>query len=526
MIPFSYMAGFFQKKRFSKEDQMSHFWQKATGISGLSILMLFVALQEAGATRSLWEKECAELVRFTVLEAEATLNNGAGSFVACIVQWKRLSQLLLSIDDPELRARIELLRLLYVKRSLELIPRRPVPELEAWLNSQSCHIYFCGEECYSWMVKPEVFWDLHDKFPDLVVTDDLGWAAATNPRGHGCEGSASCELSKWNASMGEYLKRHPQGKYVFLAIEKLMDICEEIQAGKLSVDELATPANLQEAIESVSAVGGSRQLGYFRHVRDMLESTGNLLHKAKELVRAKDVSFPTSLSILKDPLDNWLDDWYRPRKYFDKDDLQYYWREIGKIIPAFEEEQLVARAKFLRLLCLKRMLALLNEHNGIPNDKKWWDEVREYCELGAVKSELFWELGMTYTHLPIADDIAWVAANNIEPSEDAFGPDLYHQLIKLDMTMMRYLRTFPDGKYARIALSRIVSFFQSCRGEDRLMSPPRGFSEGIYVHGPGKEVLGRISETLRLVSGLNEGDQIAEQAMADFLRTFKQSSLE
>lgn len=487
-------------------------------------LMLSAMLLTAGVQPSLWQKAHEELIRYTILEAEAMLNSGDCDFADCIIQWRRLTQIAPGLNHTELKARTELLRLLFVKRSLELIPRRPMLELEAWLNVQAEHIYFCDVECHSWMVKPEKFWDLHDEFHDTTVADDIAWAAATNPWGGGCEGSASCELDKWNSSMGKYIKLHPEGKYVFLALEKLVDICHGIQNGKLepSIHDVSTAEILQKIIELVGSISGARKAGYCKQTQEILESTWDQIRKIRGRAEVRKSSSEKRPYILEDSLDGWLEDWFRARRYRDLNDYFFYWKELKKIIPGLGDELLAARAKLIRLLCIKQTLALLDRTNVRSKETdEWREEVKELTELGAVKSELFWELQEEHAHLPIADDIAWVAANNPDPTGD-YGPDISTQLVKLDSTVIRYLGLFPEGKYVRVALSRIITFCRTWRGEDLVVSTPRDFIVEPYILDHNKGELERIHETLKRVLTVNENDRIARQAMAEFERTFKQ----
>jgi len=127
----------------------------------------------------------------------------------------------------------------------------------------------------------------------------------------------------------------------------------------------------------------------------------------------------------------------------------------------------------MRLLCLRRTVALLagNTEDSRLSDA-WREEVREFTTTGTVGSKFFWDLCEEYSHLPIADDIAWAAASHPNSIEGIFGPDVLDQLVKLDITLVLYLDKFPDGKYVRLALSSLISFFRRCRGEDPLVSAP------------------------------------------------------
>ena len=486
-------------------------------------LIVFSTFLRADGWRTSGDGRPDELVRNTILEAEAMLNVGDSDFRDCVGRWRRLTQILPLLDDSELKARAKFLRLLWLKRSLESLPRRPVPELEAWLNTQADHIEYCGTECDSWIVNSAEFWALRKEFADLPVADDIAWAAATNRWDPGCEASAACELSAWDASMGEYVRLYPEGKYVSLALDRLADIGRGIQGGKLSTGGESLLPLLRKAIDVVNSTAGGHRHGYFERALESLESAQNAVHKyGGRAPSGQAAPARRPPRVLEDSLDGWMEDWFRPRRFLDLDDYLFVWRGLKAAIPGLEDDNLAAKAKFMRLLCLRRTLALLAGNTGDSRiSSAWREEVREFIAAGTVGNKFFWDLCEEYSHLSVADDIAWAAASNPYSNEGVLGPDVLDQLVKLDMTLVRYLDKFPDGKYARLALSSLISFFRRCRGEDPLVSPPHHFEETSYVLENRKRELGRIHETLKRVSGLNEADKTAGQALADFERTFK-----
>ncbi|HMO81243.1 MAG TPA: hypothetical protein PKD24_10670 [Pyrinomonadaceae bacterium] len=70
-----------------------------------------------------------------------------------------------------------------------------------------------------------------------------------------------------------------------------------------------------------------------------------------------------------------------------------------------------------------------------------------------VRSDRFWVLAEKYKDLPIADDIAWVAANNPLPGECEGFVNCYLHWMRI--THGRYLEAFPEGKYREDALKEI-----------------------------------------------------------------------
>jgi hypothetical protein len=71
-----------------------------------------------------------------------------------------------------------------------------------------------------------------------------------------------------------------------------------------------------------------------------------------------------------------------------------------------------------------------------------------------VRSELFWDLQKRYNSLAIADDIAWVAAENPLPGECEGYINCNLYLLK--ETYVRYLKLYPKGKYSKKALKELT----------------------------------------------------------------------
>ena len=75
-----------------------------------------------------------------------------------------------------------------------------------------------------------------------------------------------------------------------------------------------------------------------------------------------------------------------------------------------------------------------------------------------VRSEVYWELRNKYTALPIAEEIAWEAAQNPIPGE--CEGDVNCQLYVLRATDGEYLNLYPNGKYSKKALSNITDLLE------------------------------------------------------------------
>ena len=117
---------------------------------------------------------------------------------------------------------------------------------------------------------------------------------------------------------------------------------------------------------------------------------------------------------------------------------------------------------------LKKLLALQAALRKIPVDKKDRNPYAEflkaneknvvYSEPSAellVVSSRFWELHEKYNTLPIAEEIAWKAAQNPLPGECEGYINCYLYLIR--STDGEYLNYYPNGKYSRQALKNVTN---------------------------------------------------------------------
>jgi hypothetical protein len=101
----------------------------------------------------------------------------------------------------------------------------PVPEGEwhqvrSWLAARKDLILF-DEPGDEWIVRYDAILAEHDRYRQTAAADDLAWLAATNGLGGECEGDLECYLRSEDLSLGEYLRRHPQGKRVDQALARL-----------------------------------------------------------------------------------------------------------------------------------------------------------------------------------------------------------------------------------------------------------------------------------------------------------------
>jgi hypothetical protein len=75
-----------------------------------------------------------------------------------------------------------------------------------------------------------------------------------------------------------------------------------------------------------------------------------------------------------------------------------------------------------------------------------------------VRSDAFWELHNKFTALPVAEEIAWEAAQNPIPGECEGYVNCYLYLLRA--TDAEYLNFYPNGKYSKKALSNITNMLE------------------------------------------------------------------
>ena len=125
-----------------------------------------------------------------------------------------------------------------------------------------------------------------------------------------------------------------------------------------------------------------------------------------------------------------------------------------------EDRSKEAAAELKRLTDLQAALAEI-PFNGEKTEphatliKKHEDEIvyNEPAGQWIVKSEKFWDLAEKYKDLPIADDIAWTAAENPVPGEcEGYVPCA---LYWMRITSGEYLKRIPNGKHRDAAMENV-----------------------------------------------------------------------
>ncbi len=161
------------------------------------------------------------------------------------------------------------------------------------------------------------------------------------------------------------------------------------------------------------------------------------------------------------------------------------WADLTRFLTAATSE--ITERRIRAELELARLLALQKAFEKIPVEKleqpefqrfvKPYQANAEYSEpsgLWLVKSDLLWSLQKKYVDLPVAENIAWAAANLPIPGE-CEDDDSCHMAL-LNMTLGRYLQLYPKGKHAVTALDKSIESLQGINAMMKHIQTPKGKS--------------------------------------------------
>ncbi|MGI8555134.1 MAG: SH3 domain-containing protein [Pyrinomonadaceae bacterium] len=126
-------------------------------------------------------------------------------------------------------ADLQLKRLLALRAALKAIPAgaKDSTPYKEFLRAHDKEIVY-SEPAGEYLVTSNLFWDLHKKYKDTPLADQIAWAAAQNPLPGECEGYVNCHLFYGRMTNGEYLNLHPTGKNNLEALTNLTNMLEPI----------------------------------------------------------------------------------------------------------------------------------------------------------------------------------------------------------------------------------------------------------------------------------------------------------
>ena len=126
------------------------------------------------------------------------------------------------IDDVDIKGRLALNDLIALEKAAEKIEwGQETKEPYVTFLKQRKDLIFYAEIAGQYIINPDAYWDLSEKYADNPVGDDMTWYAANAMSGGECEGMTYCMLMRALGNEGEYLRRYPEGKYSKMAIKVL-----------------------------------------------------------------------------------------------------------------------------------------------------------------------------------------------------------------------------------------------------------------------------------------------------------------
>jgi hypothetical protein len=96
-----------------------------------------------------------------------------------------------------------------------------------WLADHDQLVIY-SEPAGQWLVMPDVPWEVHDAHRKASVADEIAWFVVTNGYPGECEAYVPCHANILNRLDGEYLRRHPRGRHVGEALDRLRSTFEEL----------------------------------------------------------------------------------------------------------------------------------------------------------------------------------------------------------------------------------------------------------------------------------------------------------
>ncbi|HVL66054.1 MAG TPA: hypothetical protein VM364_02200 [Vicinamibacterales bacterium] len=189
---------------------------------------------------------CAFLL---VLNAAAA--GSQATFNARVAVFEARAKAMKTATDPEARAAATLEWLRALRNVLE-VERIGAAE-RRWLKGQEKLVAY-NEPGGVWMIRDTAIWEAHDRVRGTKAADEIAWLAVEVGLGGECEGYVPCYAHRLNRVEGEYLRRHPQGRYVAEALQKIDDLLaiihDDLLKGPHRTDFMRVPDDCAELLEA------------------------------------------------------------------------------------------------------------------------------------------------------------------------------------------------------------------------------------------------------------------------------------
>ncbi|HZI17851.1 MAG TPA: SH3 domain-containing protein [Pyrinomonadaceae bacterium] len=151
-------------------------------------------------------------------------------------------------------------------------------------------------------------------------------------------------------------------------------------------------------------------------------------------------------------------------------------RFLDRALKEVKTRETVAELELARLLTLSRSFASFDIEGLTKQPFKGWvqehDKEIVYSEPAGqyyVRSELLWGLQKKYSGLPVAERVAWAAAQNPLPGEcEGYLPCMLHLTLE---TSGKYLALYPQGPHADDAAGEVADLLSSVAADAREKNP-------------------------------------------------------
>jgi uncharacterized protein YgiM (DUF1202 family) len=184
-------------------------------------------------------------------------------------------------NPPQVAAELAWSHLSSLQKVVEQIDEQ-LPH-QAWLAKQKQQKWLYYDEIQGrWLVNVKRGWQLHAEYYPLPVADQLAWLAATMPLGGECEGWFECHLSALDQTVVRYLKYHPTGNQVELALKQLIQFLDNSLATpqlNLTTADRELPRLLAVLQATLEKVNSPQQTDLLVKVTQLQTRVTTFLHK-------------------------------------------------------------------------------------------------------------------------------------------------------------------------------------------------------------------------------------------------------
>jgi len=133
--------------------------------------------------------------------------------------------------SDESAANLNFKRLLALSIALKKIPLENLDEnsYKSFVKTNEKEIAY-SDPAGQYYVRSDAFWQLHNKYKNFPIGEEIAWQAANNPLPGECEGYVNCYLYELRVTDGEYLNFYPGGKYSKKALQDIISLLEPLVA--------------------------------------------------------------------------------------------------------------------------------------------------------------------------------------------------------------------------------------------------------------------------------------------------------